>query len=588
MSDFNSIHSSALPKASVEVQVSASSTPAGGQLAPQLVGDLRGTFVVRDYQRGYRWRSEDVLRLLDDLWSNGDRDYWLQPITVLPAGEDKWELVDGQQRLTTLFLLFRCMEREELQSEGPPFDLEYETRPGSRQFLDSLEPELATTNIDYHHLFVAYTTIRDWLAGHGHRRQNAANKLYGYLFDCVKVLWYRPPEGTDARRLFRNLNVGKIALTDAELLKADLLRRRPVSPGGGDRTREIVAAWDAIERDLHDERFWAFLTPEAPSLYPTRITLLLDTVAGGPLGRSRPRFHTFLTLAERINNEGPGAVWDEVVQRFGLLRGWFDDPSAYHLVGCAVSLGEPLRELVGEAVTRKRTDFFEWLTGRVRQRVNVTWRGVQELRYGKHSRPLGQLLLLANAETVRRLDDRHRRYPFEQHHTGGWSLEHIHAQRPEGFNKQHQWQSWLTHHRDALGGLAPSPRRDALAERIDGALPAIDAKTFNELAAEVVACFETQGEPLLEPHGLGNLALLQQRDNSRLSNAVFEVKRRRILEIDRRGGYLPPCTRRVFLKYYSAAEDLQLNYWSERDREAYLEALRELLQPYLRPEEDQP
>ena len=72
-------------------------------------------------------------------------------------------------------------------------------------------------------------------------------------------------------------------------------------------------------------------------------------------------------------------------------------------------------------------------------------------------------------------------------------------------------------------------------------------------------------------HGLGNLALLQRDFNSKLNNAVFALKRERILELDEAGAYILPCTRNVFLKYYTAsAEDQQLSIWGPQDQDAVL------------------
>lgn len=89
-------------------------------------------------------------------------------------------------------------------------------------------------------------------------------------------------------------------------------------------------------------------------------------------------------------------------------------------------------------------------------------------------------------------------------------------------------------------------------------------------------------------HSVSNLALLASGHNSALSNAVFEVKRRRILELDRRGAYIPICTRQVFLKYYTDADAQQVHFWSTQDREAYLAALLSSdggVGAYLKPEE---
>src|SRR6478735_8615179 len=105
------------------------------RLEPMLVGDIEGAFYVPDYQRGYRWGAVEVERLLDDLEASAGEPYYLQPVVVKERPDGAWELVDGQQRLTTLYLLFRFMQKESLQSMGPGFSLEYETRPSSADYL---------------------------------------------------------------------------------------------------------------------------------------------------------------------------------------------------------------------------------------------------------------------------------------------------------------------------------------------------------------------------------------------------------------------------------------------------------------------
>src|SRR4051794_25742370 len=100
-------------------------TLAEAHLEPMLVGDISGAFFVPAYQRGYRWGEVEVGRLLDDIWENRDRTYYLQPVVVKRYG-DEWELVDGQQRLTTLYLILQYMKREGLQSSGATYSLRYE------------------------------------------------------------------------------------------------------------------------------------------------------------------------------------------------------------------------------------------------------------------------------------------------------------------------------------------------------------------------------------------------------------------------------------------------------------------------------
>lgn len=57
-----------------------------------------------------------------------------------------------------------------------------------------------------------------------------------------------------------------------------------------------------------------------------------------------------------------------------------------------------------------------------------------------------------------------------------------------------------------------------------------------------------QNDDGLDPDldSLSNLALLGMNDNSALNNSIFEVKCKKIIEIDKAGQFIPVCTRRVF------------------------------------------
>ena len=74
-------------------------------LDAKLVGDISGKFVIKSYQRGYRWEDSQVLALLNDIYGNGSKPYCLQPVVVRRLEEDTFELIDGQQRLTTLLIV---------------------------------------------------------------------------------------------------------------------------------------------------------------------------------------------------------------------------------------------------------------------------------------------------------------------------------------------------------------------------------------------------------------------------------------------------------------------------------------------------
>lgn len=575
----------------------------------KFVGDIAGVFYVPGYQRGYRWDTTDVTRLLDDIWNNQEPFYNLQPVVVklYQRGSEgqahTWELVDGQQRLTTLYLIFLYMNTTGLNRSELPYEVHYQTRPGSQAYLKSLNADEHERNIDYYHLYKAYKCIGEWFDSHGNRRQYAANKFYEALFDKVRVIWYEAPHNIDSTALFTRLNVGRIPLTDAELVKALLLSK--VSAEQTLRAQEVASQWDVIERDLHSPELWGFVAGsdnrKEEDRYPTRISLLLDTLApapkGHPPGRKLPRYHTFEVLRKAIE-DAPIQFWEGVLNLHDLILGWFNNRSLYHKVGYLVATGTAFGELARLAHAQKKSQVESQLDQRMRASLSLRASDIEALSYANKSDydKLLRLLLLMNVETMRLTPHSNQRFPFHLHAGTTWSLEHIHAQNAETLTKSEQWHAWLQQHLMALRALAPETvaEQAELVADIDLALP--QAKTtnnfgpiFQALVARVFKAFNPpneQGAPTVQNvHSIGNLALLSKADNSLLSNSVFEVKRQNVLAVDRKGGYIPVCTRNVFLKYYTAADAHQNHFWSLQDREHYLTAITDTVKKYLQPEE---
>lgn len=80
-------------------------------LEEKIIGDIAGEFVIESYQRGYRWSKEEIEHLLKDIDEVADgQNYCLQPI-VVKNRDGVYELIDGQQRLTTLYLIMKYLSR---------------------------------------------------------------------------------------------------------------------------------------------------------------------------------------------------------------------------------------------------------------------------------------------------------------------------------------------------------------------------------------------------------------------------------------------------------------------------------------------
>lgn len=308
-------------------------------LEPKLVGDISGKYFVPSYQRGYRWGKEEVERLLDDIYTNGDKNYCLQPVVVRHRSDDSYELIDGQQRLTSLFIILKYMKRRHPDLvETIDFSLEYETRPHSGVFLNDIELSQKNKNIDYFFICQAYETVESWFDSKvqsGLKHSIVAHHLYTYFCEKVKVIWYEVGDNVDPIALFTRLNIGKIPLTSAELVKAMFLSTDNNKGMTEERQNEISMQWDGMERQLNDNSLWCFLTNHDARSYSTRIDLILDLMSNGGLDKME-KYHTFFYFNDELKTKSIYQIWEEIQQCFLILKDWFEDHELYHKIGIVV------------------------------------------------------------------------------------------------------------------------------------------------------------------------------------------------------------------------------------------------------------
>ena len=82
-------------------------------LEPILISDMNHyDFIIPYYQRGYRWQRQQVEQLLNDIVESDEKyPYYLQPVVVARTPENTYDLIDGQQRLTTIYLIIQVIKR---------------------------------------------------------------------------------------------------------------------------------------------------------------------------------------------------------------------------------------------------------------------------------------------------------------------------------------------------------------------------------------------------------------------------------------------------------------------------------------------
>ena len=552
-------------------------------LETKLVADIKGAFYVPSYQRGYRWGEDEVNRLLDDVFQNGQKNYCLQPVVVRKK-DDSFELVDGQQRLTTIYLIYKYMsDINPMFFHKPAFNLVYETREQSADFLANMDLEKQEDNIDFWFIANAYKTIQKWFEAD---MQIRVMKIYEYFKEHVKIIWYEVGAGEDAISLFTRLNIGKIPLTSAELVKAMFLSRDNSENMDREKQEEISLQWDNIEKELHNDSMWYFLTNNIQNKYQTRIDLILDLISGKE-ETSKEKYYTFFKFDAMRKEKPLEDIWRKIQQTFLILKDWFENHELYHKIGYLIASGtKTLQQIFDESENKTKDEFNALLSGFIRKSIDIKG-NYSELSYEKplDYRKISTLLLLFNVESVRQNGENSQWFPFDKfkYSKGSrvtWSLEHIHAQQSEGMRTQEVWKEWLVRHIPSVKVVGQN--QDELIAEMQAAVDKekLERSEFDAIQQKVLEILSVSGNTEYL-HSIANLALLNTADNAALNNSTFDVKRNAIVDMDKRGQYIPFCTKMVFLKYYTPSEHNQLHFWGQADRIAYVNAINTVLAEYL-------
>ena len=400
------------------------------------LGDLRGMrFNIPYYQRGYRWEARQVVNLLDDLFEfqqshpKPNQYYCLQPLVVCrnhnlqDAKTVVFDVIDGQQRLTTLFLLTEYLW--DSPWDIPLFELRYERAVAKGEdpclwengkldyhVLQSLTDEDMAANPDFFYMRQAMASVQDWFEEKKEKYPRVRDMIGDILMNRmyligdrpfyemdedgnkdqpdVRFIWYEdePTEGNSIDT-FKRLNYGKTPLTSSELIKALLFQCDVYTPELKGEMREVAfrmsTEWDAMEKALQDDFMWSMLFPQKYEK-ASRIDLVLSFVAkelqekhGIEINAlETDKFYNYILFNKYLFRERlDGRSYQEVVKElwvaiqdvFAIFRSWFEDRELYHLTGLYLTLLnqsgknhlQTLRTLVSEFKRRDRDSYIQWI-----------------------------------------------------------------------------------------------------------------------------------------------------------------------------------------------------------------------------------
>ena len=490
-------------------------------------------FKIPFVQRGYRWKATQVSTLVDDLITfRPSMDVPFYFLNVLSLSEDN-EVIDGQQRLTTLSLLLESLNKGNMQltyarsPQGKLGSLDNYFRNNAKKCILDVLSKLAKIEIE-------------------RLTENVLN---------AKFIVHKIPKGEEDST-FRRLNRGKIFVSDSELIKCVLL-----TPQGDESVSQTLARaseWDVMERTFQNEEFFSFITPRDTWKEDDRMSILLRIAGINPEPNEKQKNnHPFLAAFQReLKNASREMLWQRICSTFAELQSMFHSPLWHSAVGWGVHLGgvELKSDLRSHALKKiseiTAEDHFQSIIS-------------DDDLY--HNKPLDarRILALFNVAICWKRGD--IRYPFEKHRqVKTWSLEHLFARNQRAFQNEIEFKDYCN------GQASEGASFEAYCKKPDDQ----KEKYLKEILGDQY--------PVDEINGLCNLALLGQRENSSLLNGLLLEKESRISEmILSQTGFVPPATELVFHKAYPKM-DRRLPYLSEGDMTAYVDCIKNTLGEFVK------
>lgn len=587
------------------------------------------SFVVKNYQRGYKWTDKQILELLNDVNDHKENNgrYCLQPVIVKEDGNGLIELIDGQQRVTSLYLILYYLTKEKF------YGISYETRPATKEFLDNKLEELNESvinevswldfiiqydeydNVDIYHIYEVYSHIHNWF----HNRESVEEQVLYKLKNIVNVIWYDIESSSnshlelDSQQVFLNLNAGKISLTSSELIKALFIleaQNKHSKEIAKLKATELATDWDMIETKLHDNLFWFFICDNKRySLASTRIDFLIDLVNKRPLKEDDDLF-SYRIYEEKFKGD-QDLDWKSIKKTYNKLVEWFDNKEVYHLVGfLIVSEIARLSKILDISLGCTKADFKVKLVELIRKRFSQTSKientkikkyHLEYLDYEKYGKECQRVLLLLNV-TYYMNNNSSNKFPFDLYKNQRWSVEHINPQNPRDFATVGELLEWLSSIKDYYSKKGDSKKFViqisvvyAFVKKKGANKPLKEAK-FSTEQTEALKDLSSSISEDLELHGISNLALLDLNTNIKISNKTYLEKRKQLLELDQAGKYrikkgeykyvyIPVCTKNVFTKIYTKDNHTIANsFFGKEDMNDYQDFISKQLATYYKEE----
>lgn len=477
-------------------------------------------FNVPSLQRTYRWGEKEITLLLNDLYEfyNANKDspnafYPLQPLILKKnKNYDCYDILDGQQRLTTIKLIGAYLKSKDHNLNACNIDISYESRSNVEEIFleidknsdDNLSDKYKD-KMELYYISKAFACIKNWFEPfqeNGKKKSDneevkRRDSIYKVLFgdgskSCFYV--YELEDDADEKKIFQNINQGRISLSSSELIKPlflgsifetddDVDKYSFVNTRDGygifipivkinekqaliNLQKTIAQEWNNIETCFLHNEFYYFICPQK-ARSANRMDFLFEIAKDRYNEGNKTTFDIFYDelktkeeekLIDRILN-----VWNDVIKCFNRLQKAYYDYDAYHLIGyCNTQKKIDISNIISNYCLEKIN--IQQLKDEVKRKIksNINYVGlykedgnigdekngnkayddptIDNLDYNQNKDKIKRILLLHNLQAY---SSSHIRFPFDKYNDGReYDIEHIHAKADDKADKKSRIE-WL-------------------------------------------------------------------------------------------------------------------------------------------------
>ncbi|WP_300436550.1 DUF262 domain-containing protein [Christiangramia sp.] len=575
-----------------------------------LVDHEKSYYNIPFYQRGYKWTTKQVKKLLEDIdrfVPTTGKFYCVQNITVVPKS-DFFNVVDGQQRLTTMTIILSCLGRKDLVRRKVKFP-KNSIREKTNEFIDKFITDgqelyqgeyknwekLISDHPDYDHqdiyfIHQAAIAVFDWFVDREDKQEFVEKLLHHVKFITNYI------EGDNEERIFGNLNSKRIYLDGADLVRAILITRVTNEESRRENDlksivrineRRVRIGWqlDEINQWWSDPNVREYFDPWLAIKWSGDIVFNKDKY---PINRlltllAESEGHDALTLEFIENYENALELYKKLNRLHETLKDWYYDKELYHYLGflfaqksnrSEFSFNEVWDTWINNSDSRKA--FKLHLLGLIKQEIfgkstlNELFKSDKNW-YGGDNKTLVQILLMLDIiEGNKEYKDKLRSHAFSKK---GNDIEHIFPQKPQGFEKKEEIEGFINFLVKYDEELKDHEILDRFESEYDDPLY---QEELNEFLDEYI-----EDIPI---HSIGNLVLLYDSLNRSIRNNPYAYKRKRILDFFNKGNYIQPHTLKVFARYFQdgSSNGFDLEHWTREDIASNEEHIKKTLYNYFK------